>query len=191
MTDKRYKARWFWALFSPLLASLVGLHPAVARDAGGLRVTDYFISHTSNEPFYAQQSLNPHVTLHVREVVLAGRERTVAQDGKVLLLIHGFSIPGAVAFDTDRENCSLAGRSIESDLAEPKFDATKVTVPTLVIRGDADTDATREDNQQLMEALGSTVKEYVEIPGGGHFLHFEKVNIEFYQAVRNFLEAEE
>jgi alpha-beta hydrolase superfamily lysophospholipase len=54
----------------------------------------------------------------------------------------------------------------------------------------ADTDATREDNQKLMEALGSTAKEYVEIPGGGHFLHFEKVNTEFYQAVQDFLEAE-
>ena len=83
-----------------------------------------------------------------------------------------------------------AGRSIEFDLADLQFDAAKITVPTLVIRGDADTDATREDNQQLMEALGSTAKEYVEIPGGGHFLHFEKVNTEFYQAVQNFLEAE-
>ena len=43
----------------------------------------------------------------MREVVLPGRERTVAQDGKVLLLIHGFSVPGYVAFDTDHENCSL------------------------------------------------------------------------------------
>ncbi len=360
MVDKRYKARWFWILISILLAFPVKLHSAVANDAGGLRVIDYFISHTSTEPFYAQQNLDPRVTLHVREVVLAGRERTVAQDGKVLLLIHGFSTPGYVAFDTDYENCSLmryfaragwdtfaldlegfglstrplvmedpaafpdskapihsnvtvrdvervvdfisalrgveqvhllgwsqgasveaplyaiqhpekvarlvlfgvthdnpmsveereksaadgkakkvlrsipslerwagvgtkeefvvpgcfdahrkallasdpksgelggavrvpAGRTVDSDLAEPQFDATKITIPTLVIRGDADTDAKREDNRQLMEALGSTVKEYVEIPGGGHFLQFEKVNVKFYQAVKNFLEAE-
>ena len=70
-------------------------------------MTDYFISHTSNEPFYAQQNLDPSVTLHVREVVLPGRERTVAEDGKVLLLIHGYSVPGYVAFDTDHGNCSL------------------------------------------------------------------------------------
>ena len=60
-----------------------------------------------------------------------------------------------------------------------------------MIRGDADADAKREDNQQLMNVLGSAGKEYVEIPGGGHFLHFENVNMQFYEAVQNFLEAEE
>jgi pimeloyl-ACP methyl ester carboxylesterase len=83
-----------------------------------------------------------------------------------------------------------AGRAVDSDLADPYFDAAKITMPTLVIRGGADTDAQREDNQKLMNALGSTVKEYVEIPDGGHFLHFENVNMQFYEAVQNFLEAE-
>jgi hypothetical protein len=93
---------------SSRLGCLVGgLH------SDGLRVTDYFISHTSNEPFYAQQNLDPRVTLHVREVVLPGRERTVAQHGKVLLLIHGYSNPGYVAFDTDHESCSLMPTSRE------------------------------------------------------------------------------
>ncbi|MBX9658968.1 MAG: alpha/beta hydrolase, partial [Nitrospiraceae bacterium] len=78
-----------------------------ASEADGLRVTDYFISHTSNEPFYSAQKLDPSVTLHVREVVLAGRERTVAKDGRVLLLIHGITVPGYVAFDTDYENVSV------------------------------------------------------------------------------------
>ena len=84
-----------------------------------------------------------------------------------------------------------AGRSVDEDLVAPRFDAAKVSVPVLVIRGDADTNAPREDNQQLMAALGSTLKEYVEIPNGGHFLHFENVNMQFYEAVQNFLEAEE
>ena len=361
MIDNRCKARRFWTLTCTLVGLLVGLHSAVAEDADGLRVTDYFVSHTSNEPFYTQNNLDARVTLHVREVVLPGRERTVAQDGKVLLLIHGYSVPGYVAFDTDHENCSLmrylaragwdtfaldlegfglstrplvmddpaafpdskapigadvtlrdiervvefisalrgveqvhllgwsqgasveaplyaiqhpekvarlvlfgvsyhnpmsveerqtsaaegeaekvwhsvpslarwaglgtkeefvvpgcfeahrqallasdpksgelggavrvpAGRSVDSDLADPYFDAPKITVPTLVIRGDADTDAKREDNQQLTNALGSTVKEYLEIPNGGHFLHFENVNMQFYEAVQKFLEAEQ
>jgi pimeloyl-ACP methyl ester carboxylesterase len=348
-------------LTSVLLAWLVGLHSAVAEEADGLRVTDYFISHTSNEPFYAEQKLDPSVTLRVREVVLPGRERTVAQDGKVLLLIHGYSIPGSVAFDTDHGNCSWmrhlarvgwdtfavdlegfglstrppvmdnpdafpdskapihadvalrgvervvefigalrgveqvhllgwsqaayleapryairhpdkvarlvlfgvayhnpvsqeergkavaeghaekvfhsvpaperwaglgteegliapgcfeahrqallasdpksgelggavripAGRSVDEALADPYFDAAKISVPTLVIRGDADTWATRQDNQKLIDVLGATVKEYVEIPNGGHFLQFENVNLEFYEALQNFLEAED
>ena len=84
-----------------------GAPSGAADEVDGLRVTDYFISHTSNEPFYAQQKLDPSVTLHVREVVLAGRERTVSKDGKVLLLIHGATVPGYVAFDTDYENVSL------------------------------------------------------------------------------------
>ena len=53
---------------------------------------------------------------------------------------------------------------------------------------DSDTDATREDNQQLMNALGSAVKEYVEVRNGGHFLQFEKANTQLYQAVQTFLE---
>ena len=85
MIDNRHRGSRFCALTSVLLAWFLGLHSAVAEDADGLRVTDYFISHTSTEPFYAEQKLDPSVTLHVREVVLAGRERTVDQDGKVLL----------------------------------------------------------------------------------------------------------
>ena len=76
MIDNRHRGSRFCALTSVLLAWFLGLHSAVAEDADGLRVTDYFISHTSTEPFYAEQKLDPSVTLHVREVVLAGRERT-------------------------------------------------------------------------------------------------------------------
>jgi pimeloyl-ACP methyl ester carboxylesterase len=39
--------------------------------------------------------------------------------------------------------------------------------------------------------LGSSVKEYVEIPNAGHFLQFERVNLQFYDAVQKFLESEE
>jgi pimeloyl-ACP methyl ester carboxylesterase len=362
MTDIRNNTRWFCILTSVLLAWLIGLHSTAAEDTDGLRVTDYFINHTSNEPFYAQQNLDPSVILYVREVVLPGRERTVVEDGKVLLLIHGYSVPGSVTFDTDHGNCSLmryfaragwdtftfdlegfglstrppvmdnpdafpdskapigvdvslrdvervvdfisalrgikqvhllgfsqaayleapryaiqhqdkvarlvlfgaayknpmknpderaksaadgdaekvfhsvpaperwaglgtteervapgcfdahqrallasdpksgelggairipAGRSVDEALADPFFDAAKISVPTLVIRGDADTWATREDNQQLINALGGTAKAYVEIPNGGHFLQFENVNMQFYEALQSFLEAED
>jgi pimeloyl-ACP methyl ester carboxylesterase len=39
------------------------------------------------------------------------------------------------------------GRTIDEDLSDPYFDASKITVPTLVIRGSADTWAKREDNK--------------------------------------------
>jgi hypothetical protein len=42
-----------------------------------------------------------------------------------------------------------------------------------------------------MKALGSAVKNYVEIPNAGHFLQFENVNLQFYEAVLGFLEAED
>lgn len=105
-----HQPRSLWTrILAPTLVILLfgGAQSATADEGDGLRVTDYFISHTSNEPFYAQQKLDPNVTLHVREVVLAGRERTVTKDGKVLLLIHGATVPGYVAFDTDYENASL------------------------------------------------------------------------------------
>jgi pimeloyl-ACP methyl ester carboxylesterase len=361
MIENRYQAHRFWILTCTLLGFIVGPHSALAEESDGLRVTDYFVSHTSNEPFYTENNLDARVTLHVREIVLPGRERTVAQDGKVLLLIHGYSVPGYVAFDTDQGNCSLmrhfaragwdtftldlegfglstrppvmdspaafpdskapihsdvtlhdvervvdfirglrsveqvhllgwsqgaeveaplyaiehpekigrlvlfgagyhnpmsteereksaaegeaqkvfhsvpslerwaglgtkeefivsgcfdahrqalvasdpqsgelggavrvpAGRTVDQDLAAPHFDAAKISVPTLVIRGDADTNATHEDNQQLTQALGSTVKEYVEITNGGHFLQLEKVNLQFYRALQDFLEADQ
>ena len=81
-TEISYQAGCLLAL--TLAVSLAGLQAAEANDADDLRATDYFISHTSNEPFYTEQNLDPSVTLHVREIVLAGRERTVAQDGRVL-----------------------------------------------------------------------------------------------------------
>jgi alpha-beta hydrolase superfamily lysophospholipase len=40
-----------------------------------------------------------------------------------------------------------------------------------------------------MDALGSKVKAYVEIPNAGHFVQFEKTNKQFYRAVQDFLEA--
>ena len=83
------------------------------------------------------------------------------------------------------------GRSVDQRLSKPHFDAAKISVPTLVIRGDADTYATYEDNQRLLNALGADWKEFVQIPGAGHFLQFEKANTQFYQTVERFLEAKQ
>jgi alpha-beta hydrolase superfamily lysophospholipase len=81
------------------------------------------------------------------------------------------------------------GRFVDLLRATPQFDASKITVPTLVIRGAHDTFATREDNQALTEALGSTVKQYVEIPNASHMIPYEKANMQFYKAVTDFLDA--
>ena len=349
LRQRRAAATRAASVLRALLIALAGLCSAGTYASDVLRVTDYHVSHTSIEPSYVQRELDPRVLLRVREVVAAGRERNVANDGRVLLLIHGYSVPGQVAFDTDHQNCSLmrhlaragwdtfaldlegfgsstrppimddpaalpnskapirgdvmvsdvervvefinalrgtqkvhllgwsqgatleaprfaiehpqkvaklvlvgtrdddpksmeerrksaaegeaqkvrhsaqtpqrwaalgtkedwlvpgcldavaqaylasdpksgelggvarvpAGRQSDLDLSRPHFEAARITVPTLVIRGDADTYATRENNQRLVAALGSTAKEFVEIPGAGHFLHFEKTNAQF------------
>src|SRR6266581_8425297 len=93
-----------WVMLSVLLPSR---HPALAGVAGTLVTTDYFVNHTSIEPSYTQYHLEPHGVLHVREVVLAGRERTAPKEGKVVLLLHGATAPGAVAFDLNYEQCSM------------------------------------------------------------------------------------
>lgn len=331
-----------------------------AADAG-LRTTDYYLSHESKEPFYRQYNLSPDVVLHVREVMVAGNERTAGKDNKVLLFIHGATFPANVAFDLDFENVSMmrhfarlgwdtfaldlegygestrppimdqpenypdnkapidlsvtvddvgrvvdfirnlrgvdkvhilgwsaatmaeapryaieqpdkvaklvlyatnylgkskgktaAERQAEDDkrnaqknrygdpanmkrwaklgtkkeylipgafeayrqahLAsdpksaelggkvrapwgrfigwpEPHFDASRITVPTLVIRGDSDTLATREDNQKLVADLGSKEKKYVEIAEAGHMIQYEKNNAAFYRAIADFLDG--
>lgn len=364
MAYRRQQCSW-WVLtlsaFSVLLGLLVAPPlPARAAAAETLVTTDYRVSHTSSEPFYTQYKLEPQVVLHVREVVLAGRERTVPKDGKVVLLLHGATVPGFVAFDLDHEQCSLmrslaragwdtftldfegyglstrplvldapaafpesrapihsevavhnvervvefirtlrgvtqvhllgwslgasqeaprytlrhpeqvaklvlfapaykhlgfaegararadtletkdkvsytrptvegwyqfgakeeflvpgafeafrgamlasdpkagelggmfrapAGRLVDLFRANPQFDAAKITVPTLVIRGALDTWSTREDSQLLTSELGSAVKQYVDIPNASHFVQYEKANGQFFKAVKDFLEA--
>ena len=321
---------------------------------------DYFINHKSIEPFYDQYKLDPNVVIHVREVVLAGRERTAPKQGKVLLLLHGYSVPGYIAFDLDHDNCSMmrffahagwdtftldyeghglstdpplmdipstfpearapihsdvaindaervfnfisnlrgvnkvyllgwslgasrtapiytirnqdtvaklvlfapgymslgfaegmrrqadfldtkvriipshpdvngwyqfgskkdiiipgafevfrdeilasdpksgelggsfripAGRFVDLLKGKPQFDASKITVPTLVIRGSLDTFSTAEDCKTLTNELGSVVKKFIEIPNASHNIPFEKANVEFFKTVKDFLEA--
>ena len=349
------------AVYVLLLWLSLSLPFTAAATTDGLRTADYFISHVSNDPFYQQPGQDPNVVLHVREVVLAGRERTAGPDNKVLLFVHGATFPGTVAFDSDFANTSMMrhfaglgwdtftldmqgyglstrpavmehpqafpasqapmraevtvadvarvvdfirdlrnvkkihllgwslgasleaplyaaehpdkvaklilygaeyrweasdeqrqqkaaernaekvrhtpivsvqdnwarlgtepksvipgafaayrrahlasdpksgelggavrwplGRFVDLWLFSPHFDAAKLTMPTLVIRGTADTFATEADNQALMDALGSSEKRYVEIPDSGHFLQFETSNTSFYKEIQSFLEG--
>jgi alpha-beta hydrolase superfamily lysophospholipase len=62
-------------------------------------------------------------------------------------------------------------------------------VPTLVIRGALDTFGTSQDCQLLTDELGSEVKQFVEIPAASHLVSFEKANLQFFKAVKDFLEA--
>ena len=74
---------------------------------------------------------------------------------------------------------------------EPHFDASKIAVPTVVMRGDSDRLCGRKDNQKLIADLGSKEKRYVEIERAGHMIQDEKSNAAFYNAIGNFLDGRE
>ena len=98
----------FFNLFA-IVAWLLGYVPDARAGTAfdGIVCNDYFINHKSIEPFYGQYKLDPSVLIHVREVVLAGAERTAPSRGKVLLFLHGVGAPGTVSFDLDHGNCSM------------------------------------------------------------------------------------
>jgi pimeloyl-ACP methyl ester carboxylesterase len=72
--------------------------------------------------------------------------------------------------------------------ARPLYDAGRIEVPTLVIRGDADGDSTHEDAFGLFEALGAQDKQYVVIGNATHFLSLEKRAPMLIREVQAFLE---
>jgi pimeloyl-ACP methyl ester carboxylesterase len=82
-----------------------------------------------------------------------------------------------------------AGRIADLLRGNPQFDASKIKLPTLVIRGANDTFGSTADSERLVEEIGSAAKKFVEIPGGSHMLPYERVNQAFFQAVQEFLEA--
>jgi pimeloyl-ACP methyl ester carboxylesterase len=96
-------------LFAFSVLGLIGaiLSTASPMYAQDIVVNDYFINHKSIEPFYEQYKIDPSVVIHLREVVLSGRERTAPKEGKILLLLHGYSTPGYIAFDLDHDSCSM------------------------------------------------------------------------------------
>jgi alpha-beta hydrolase superfamily lysophospholipase len=76
-------------------------------------------------------------------------------------------------------------------LAGAAFDASKIAVPTLVMRGDSDRLCGRKDNQKLMADLGSKEKRFVEIERAGHMIQYEKSNAASYNAIANLLDGRE
>jgi pimeloyl-ACP methyl ester carboxylesterase len=124
-------------------------------------------------------------------------QRWVKLGTKEEYLIPGaFEAYGQAHLASDPKSAELGGRVRAPwgrfiGWPEPHFDAGSIKVPTLVIRGESDTLSTREDNQQLLEDLGSTVKQYVEVEQAGHMIQFEKNNAALYQAIAEFLEPTE
>jgi esterase/lipase len=72
--------------------------------------------------------------------------------------------------------------------ARPVYDASRITVPTLVIRGDADLESTQSDALGVFDKLGAEEKLYVTIGGATHFVCLEKRAPQLIEQVQAFLE---
>ncbi|WP_254536676.1 alpha/beta hydrolase [Halomarina litorea] len=68
----------------------------------------------------------------------------------------------------------------------PRYDAGRITTPTLVVRGSLDATATRADALGLYDALGAAEKEYAELAGGSHFLTLERRREALFDCVEAF-----
>lgn len=71
----------------------------------------------------------------------------------------------------------------------PRYDASRIQVPTLVIRGGADTTATRADGLALLDALGARDKAYLEIAHASHFALLEHRRQLLFDQVAAFLDG--
>ncbi|MEM8754210.1 MAG: alpha/beta fold hydrolase, partial [Pseudomonadota bacterium] len=69
----------------------------------------------------------------------------------------------------------------------PLYDPRAVARPTLLIRGGADPTSTRTDALALLDRLGASEKQYVEIAEGAHFVSAEKRAPMVFDAVTSFL----
>jgi pimeloyl-ACP methyl ester carboxylesterase len=67
------------------------------------------------------------------------------------------------------------------------FDASKIEVPTLLVRGDSDTTSTEADSLRLLERLESRDKHSITIPSGTHFACFEYCAPLLFDALLAFL----
>jgi len=75
-------------------------------------------------------------------------------------------------------------RAFSGDAA---FDAGKIEIPTLLVRGDSDTTSTAADALRLLECLESRDKRSITIPSGTHFACFEYSAPLLFDAVLAFL----
>lgn len=76
---------------------------------------------------------------------------------------------------------ALSGRAL--------YSASDIAVPTLVIRGGADTIASRTDGLALFDALGSEHKQYIEIANASHYALLEHRRHALHANVAAFLSA--
>jgi pimeloyl-ACP methyl ester carboxylesterase len=68
------------------------------------------------------------------------------------------------------------------------YDASKLAIPTLIVRGADDRTSTDSDARSLLADIRSRAKSYAAVPCGSHFLLLEKSRGVLYRALDDFFE---
>ncbi len=69
----------------------------------------------------------------------------------------------------------------------PLYDPSRITCPTLLIRGGADTTSTRSDALTLFDGIAAETKHYVELANGAHFASAERIGRQVFHTANAFL----
>lgn len=72
----------------------------------------------------------------------------------------------------------------------PLYDASDITIPTLLLRGSADPTSTHGDASRLFDRIGAAVKRYTIVGNGAHFMIAENKIAEAHAVVTSFLAEE-
>ena len=81
---------------------------------------------------------------------------------------------------------SPTGPQVDLLTRQPLIDASKITVPTMLIHGQYDDVADLEGLLPFFTALPNPDKQYTVIPDGGHMLHLQRGYARFQRAVANW-----
>jgi len=84
---------------------------------------------------------------------------------------------------------SPTGPQVDLLTRQPLIDATKITVPTMLIHGQYDDVADLDGLLPFFRALPNPDKQYVVVPEGGHMLHLQQGHARFQHAVAAFFSA--
>jgi pimeloyl-ACP methyl ester carboxylesterase/heme-degrading monooxygenase HmoA len=164
------------------IARLVLFAPITSRNNPGesKRINTSYETMTPLERVNAMKSLTP-------EGQLCQLEPEIFEDWKRQWLA---SDPLSKSDSMDRVRYPSGPLQDVEDLlhGKPYYDLSKITSPTLIIRGEWDTYPSNEDAGLLFTQLVNTrTKKYVVIEKGTHVMHLEKNRNQLYEEVNNFI----
>lgn len=156
-------------------------------------------------PIFAGNSLSPAAALNIGDDQLHGPRRRITESD-IRTRWDNETPSGAVLRDERifqalfKSNVADYGASDEwfcapngtlLDLAQsmsghPLYDPTRINSPALLIRGELDPIASRDDAMRLFARLGTRQRRYLEIGYGTHFMSAEFVGPQTLRAVASF-----